>query len=511
MTETKTMKILPIPNNGYYSENSSNSLVLETYHTTYISFNLTNIHSLLTHLFTNHLTLQKKSENLYPTEHSLQIQLNYSYNQLKDAFDNFHKITHSNIDKRKRRGLINFLGSTIKFFTGNLDQEDLKIINEQFEKGKTNQINTMHKLNKLSSFAGHISERFQKDIVHIYNNTQILGKSITNISNLLDLSLQIQNHYMQINMINSYLNKLLRTIILAITGTLNIELLSINEIEQIWNFLKFQYNNQLWRLDQLYELTLICNTGFITKNKMAILVVKIPLFLKNSCKLQIVYPIPTVKQLILVPPSKYYCDDLWYEKCSSINNKWFCSNQLIDSCQIKNCTYAKITNNYEIAFFTKNDILLYCVNKPTEIMENCDAISKQTMINCNLILSKCNIIIGNKKYYPKTYNITLSFDNIDFVPQTNRSINLRLFHVNEPDKMHDDLFEPIDYNDCLTKATHHSIIGIIIIVIISIVIINVIVYKRRIRDSVSKHILRKLITEDVDNSKEGGITDLDTL
>jgi len=257
------MEIMKIPDNGYYVEAISSSLVLETYHTTYITFNLSIIHNTLAHLFVKHLIREGRLKKSFPKNTNLKFQLNHSYKQLDNAFINLQKLKHGEINQRKRRGLINFLGSSIKFVTGNLDHEDLNEINSNFKNIRMNQIKTMHKLNQLSSFAGHVTDKFQTDLFTVYNHTQTLKQAMNNISNLLDFVIQIQDHSLQILIItDSYINKLLNTVTFAMTNTLDIELFNLDELKQIWTFLKSHYSSyQLWPLNQIYELISICKTG----------------------------------------------------------------------------------------------------------------------------------------------------------------------------------------------------------------------------------------------------------
>ncbi|KAL3283887.1 hypothetical protein HHI36_018056 [Cryptolaemus montrouzieri] len=307
-------------------------------------------------------------------------------------------------------------------------------MNNHFSNIRINQIKTMYELNELSSFAGHISEKFQNDILTVYNNTQNSKQAMTNISDYLEFIVQIQDHSLQISIIESYLTKLLNTITLASSNILDIGLFDLNQLRDIWNFLKAHYfHNQLWPLDQIYELVSICKVGFVQINdNKAILVVKIPIFRQSSCQLNIVYPVPTDKQIVLIPPSKYYCSEQWYHNCKVVNNKWFCINQLTGSCKLKNCNYTLVNNTYNIALFTQNNKFLYCNKEPIEIIENCEPISKQTVNNCNIISSSCDIIIGTEMFSNLNFHLTEKPENISFTISANVGINLKLQHLQTP-------------------------------------------------------------------------------
>jgi len=236
------------------------------------------------------------------------------------------------------------------------------------------------------------------------------------------------------------------------------------------------------------------------------LVVKIPLFEENVCKLQFVYPVPTNNQLILIPTSKYFCNNLWFEQCSSVN-KWFCINQENNQCKIKSCTYAKVTNKYTIALYTQMNNLLVCSNEPLEVLESCKIISKKLVNNCNLILSNCDVIIGTKRFSNIMFNVSYNVENLDFKPVASKTIDLKLSHLQEPIKLHGDLLEPIKYTVSSPKAVvvHYSLTSFTICIVIIIIVVNIIVYRKRIKNSIPRKLLQKMLNEDVDNSKEGGV------
>ena len=88
------------------------------------------------------------------------------HKQLNDTFDLFNKFEYieTPVKYRSRRGLFNFLGSAIKFITGNLDDNDLDIITNNLQMLKNTQVNIMHKINEFSSFAGNLIKRFSENL-----------------------------------------------------------------------------------------------------------------------------------------------------------------------------------------------------------------------------------------------------------------------------------------------------------------------------------------------------------
>ena len=145
------------------------SLIISNYHTTYIPFNIYSIKFTLSQLLSNVLILEplvNKQNNNFTKSQFLHL-----FKTLNNTFETYAKLNVYKINRRKR-GLMNFIGSGIKFITGNLDNTDLETITENLEILKHNQLNTMHKINDLSSFAGNIMNKYQENIKVINENSK---------------------------------------------------------------------------------------------------------------------------------------------------------------------------------------------------------------------------------------------------------------------------------------------------------------------------------------------------
>ena len=200
---------------------------------------------------------------------------------LNDTYDTYAKLNFREISKlsRSKRGLFNFIGSGIKFVTGNLDNNDLETITQNLQILKNNELNSMHKINDLSSFAGNIMNKFETTLSYINENSKNIRLDLYNIKDEINTMLALQNQYMQIINLNEYLEKILRILSFAHLETLDLEVLGLKEIEEIWQYLEIHYpKNALWSVRHLSELTLICKTGLLILTEMAILVIKIPIF-----------------------------------------------------------------------------------------------------------------------------------------------------------------------------------------------------------------------------------------
>lgn len=482
------------------------SLIVSHYHTTYIPFNITKIKYTLSHLVSNLLIinnkLNKQSNNLTT------IQYYHVSKALNDTYDTFEKLNNCEIYSisRKKRGLMNYIGSGIKFVTGNLDNDDLETITQNMQVIKYNQINSMHKINDLSSFAGNIVSKFEKNIKISNENAKNIRSEFSKLDNEIKLMLTLQNQYIQITNLNQYLEKILRIFSFAHLETLDLEILGVTGIKEIWQYLKVQYpKNALWPLQHLSELTLICKTGLLILTEMAILVVKIPIFEQNVCNLKLVYPVPDKESKILISPSKFYCNELWYNSCDEVNAKWICSGPIANSCSLsKNCQYATVQNNYQVHTLTNKKSLLFCSKTPETVYENCFQFQKTTLQGCHLIQSQCDVIINQHKYPLNINNISISFPEITKLQETNFSINLQIRHLENPTKMQEDLLEPVSFQDFPSKQ-HYSISFVTICIIFLCILALTLYLWQRQGKVVPVKLLQKLINEDVDETKGGEV------
>lgn len=84
--------------------------------------------------------------------------------------------------KRPKRGLIDGLGTAVKFITGNMDAQDAQNLNSQIEKLKADQFNTEVTIEKQHNLNVQMIQRFRNLTLHI-NNEQNIKSYLNKISN----------------------------------------------------------------------------------------------------------------------------------------------------------------------------------------------------------------------------------------------------------------------------------------------------------------------------------------
>ncbi|KAL1488743.1 hypothetical protein ABEB36_014542 [Hypothenemus hampei] len=323
---------------------------------------------------------------------------------------------------------MNFLGSGIKFITGNLDDTDLEIITQNFETIKHNQLNAIHKINDLSSFAGNIMNEFQKTLRDINENSETIAKKLSTINNELNIILSMQDQYFEINQLIELLEKILRVFSFAHMETFDIEIITSKEIDEIWYYLKQHYpKNALWSIGHMTELTLICKARLLIFDDMVILAIKILIFEQSVCNLKFVYPIPNNESKIVISP-----------------------NPLIDSCSLlQDCQYASVQNSYHVHTLTYKNALLMCTRAEEIIYENCFKFDKIRLGGCHII--------------------RISLPTITNFKMSNLTLDLKIKHLEDPSQIQEDLLEPIHLEGLVPQENVHFIIGISIVLVSSII------------------------------------------
>ena len=105
----------------------------------------------------------------------------------------------------------------------------------------------MHKINDLSSFAGNIMQEFKNNIRTINENSKNIRNEISQLDRQSNLLLNLQSQYIQITNLNQCLEKILRILSFGHLETLDLEILSLKQINEIWQYLKVHYpKNALW-------------------------------------------------------------------------------------------------------------------------------------------------------------------------------------------------------------------------------------------------------------------------
>ena len=151
--------------------------------------------------------------------------LNHYKNEVKSKFQNLN----INENLRKKRGLINGLGSVIKSITGNLDAQDAEYYDKLIDELKNNQQTIQKNLMQNYNYNNELVKQFNDTINSLKHNQLLLTSRI----------LQIQNYTQEHSTLIDSL--FLKDIINQITLYYNSLLIALNNIEISLSFCNLNY------------------------------------------------------------------------------------------------------------------------------------------------------------------------------------------------------------------------------------------------------------------------------
>lgn len=251
----QALQVSTVRSNGYFKEPISKVRILDHYHTFLFYLNLDSLENSYTFLEESANNLRKNITDSLSAHIYGQIIANNE--QIKQILD---KINHN----RNKRALASILGKTIRFITGNLDEDDLKVINENLDRLYKNQNAEIDKINHLNSIANHLSQRYAEDIRILNRNIKLTEKLLRNMSDLADFRNLLRNTVYQTENLLSMLMIIERTITFSLRKIPNLEMIRIEEMLKIYSYLKTVYSSkQLLPLGNIHSFEILQSVKLI--------------------------------------------------------------------------------------------------------------------------------------------------------------------------------------------------------------------------------------------------------
>lgn len=339
------------------------------------------------------------------------------------------KISHLKVHRTKR-GLLNGLGSMIRFVTGNLDHDD----EEQFKTAINTIKNSEHKLEaqiqEQYSINNQLMLIFNNSISNIQYNENELKTKITELERFSDPNVtELKDLYNQLILLNNMLLRTLEEIENSLAfcrlNTMHPSIISshqlLSELQRIQNYYPkgFPYPIDIKSIP-LYE-KLISPTCTISSETI-LYTLSLPIDYDIPYSLYYLHPMPTYfknELFTIIPSFKYYLINEktikpLNDKCTYINGKYQCSeNLLIDSsnpCErniilFSNstfCHYSPLVLSSSIEPIYHTDLYLFVLKEKTEINIKCANASKiNTLQGIFMIQSTpCDIIFNQQILKP---------------------------------------------------------------------------------------------------------------
>lgn len=259
-------------------------------------------------------------------------------------------------ENRAKRGLINPLGSLVKFISGNLDQEDAKEIHDSISQLETNQNKIVRKINKQLSITSKLMENINETMTTVTSNQKSIANRVENLRETLNQTTFNYVHFLEIHEIlnqiklnlDSLLNFLSETenaISFAHLKTLHHSIITPNDLKEIVKDLQktHSYSQLLFSNEEYLKYYSVVETNVYLINKKIIFSLDFPLVHPDIFNYYHLYSVPNQNQSIIIPPSTYLIlsnDQYQYqdEECASLEPNFLCKkNHLLTLQENSDC------------------------------------------------------------------------------------------------------------------------------------------------------------------------------
>lgn len=434
--KSQGLQVTEIPNTGYFLDPISEVRLLDHFHNFLFFVNSSDLERSYQGLVNNSIAIVSHSKKLED------VVADRIFRKLLNNLDEIKQIINKLGFIRIKRGIIDGLGTVIKFISGNPDANDLKIINDNLMHLNQTQKVAINKINELTSLANHITSRLAKETEILNSNIFSTKDFLQNLQNQQDFRLMLENEVYQSD---RFLNKLLmieRTITLSWHDIPNLEIITTNEIKDIYLYLSKTYSpKQVIPYDSIHPFRLLKGTRMKTigsKDTITFLL-QIPILKPYSGTYSKFYPIPNNQDILIIPPKSYVIQmnqaELWTdEDCAMVNNFSLCLKQpTLENCSttsINQCNTAKAVNNFKIIHLIRSNQILAVSKEPIQVVEDCHGIlQSQSVQGRTLLDSPCSIIIGTSRYEKTTPIYEIKLPNMTSTPTSyDQVIDLKLKH-----------------------------------------------------------------------------------
>ncbi|XP_055632804.1 uncharacterized protein LOC129773235 [Toxorhynchites rutilus septentrionalis] len=312
-----------------------------------------------------------------------------------------------NTKRNRRRRAIDMLGSAIKFITGNLDAEDLKVINSDLNKLRKNE-NIFIKQNNRQI---KINEKFE-------NRINLINKQIRDQENFIrriveqDGSIIAENQKILLTLqLDSFLENLKSieyAIMLAKVNIINQLILSTREKTTIMQ----EMSKQGIEITNLDDASSYLTTTVLHRRSSIVICVNIPRLLPNAFKKIILEPLPRFNQSIKLMHNVVFQNTNQIlaitSACQEINKVTICekrqlvdiSDHLCEASLLKGqpgqCPSSEKSPAVEIRIISPGTLLVVAVHQDVNINSTC-GISNRTLTGIHMVtFHNCSLLVNNE-------------------------------------------------------------------------------------------------------------------
>lgn len=439
----------------------------------------------------NLTSLKESYNNIQETVSSLTLRSNNTFPYLLSELNETIRETKKELNKllpatpRRKRGLVNGLGSIIKFISGNLDQDDLDNLQKQLNSLRQSNSKEIKHINKLISFSNSIAQKFYIEMNHVNYNMKVIKGILQQEDFKINLLEHLQYVLLCVNKFDKIIRVLQDTISLSFKEMTNVKMFSQKDITNIVKHLQLIYPTKtIIHNDQYhqFENLKLSKTQVLMMNEEMIVILFVPITNGKTYTLYRVSPIPNKNNLILIPPERYYLQGptlSWSNApCERIAQYYACIlfNTRRTTCNLTDttgCQFAIVKNEVELFQPLNKEHILFSSKRPQMILQTCPE-SQNT-----LKLMGSYIIYSNVSCPLTSMGITLQQQPTNYVhpfpllsisdePHVKTEINFLPSHLNVNGMKLD--LKPIPENNTKVK-TFVSMNIIITIIIFGIILL----------------------------------------
>lgn len=396
---------------------------------------------------------------------------------------------------RKKRGLVNFLGSSLKFFAGTMDNEDSDEIFKHLQNLDINEKQLTDSINKQIIINKNLQTNMNQITDHINNQEVIIQKYLQEMENTTSTFLGkitrpalIMQLYTNINSIHKHLQDIKDIILLSHLEVLAHDILTEEET------LKFNLT---------IEILPYIKTGVLFNDNLIVIILYIPNFTKEKYFKTLVLPFPNDKDEELDEPIHNVI--LKDNEIFNLNNKKYLLKSNLNSPNnvcIRNLLKSNNTCNYKlnsIESVTKiNDEMILVVNFPkSKIIQNC--INQDIIVKENFVIKykNCEVKIREETFYNKINeykdHITFPIINNFNITKNFKNVSLEKIHLKQIENL-----RTIKYVEFDLKVKSYISLGLIMLIFIISFILCLTVYFKSKQSSVKLCLKNKTNCKDTE-------------
>lgn len=448
-----------------------------------------------------------KNENTTQLHYRIQHFVDIMKIRLNNNFNRLYSVLLRNV--RPKRGLLNFLGSGIKFVTGNLDEEDAKRYDSEILKLKMNQnileqnVQNSFKLNKnlILNYENNIAT-LNRNQIRINNNLLDLHANYKNLSLEFNQMIVFNTMSENIQLMTNILLEMEESVVFAKQNALHISIIKPNELYTLLKNIASVYGSKVlpFPIDNLdYYYSCIRIISYI-KDYIIYFILQIPITYTDDFIQYKLLPIPNKNNMILYPEKQFITlnkETFWFhnEPCKNFGSINFCDklvhlNLIEDQCipnliqneNSKNCKLLPVKINSKIFIEVIDEQHSLVISKNTQkIHTNC---GNNVLIKGSNLLTlpqNCYIQINNEffmNYQQSKLEIPILIPDVhnyekikieNYKPIELDKINLKEIHKLSMDAQ-ENPNEILNISDNLIKYSFAPIYVILILIIIIYVI-----------------------------------------